>query len=95
MEKQGHLEKLEYDFNMVYSTEVESNGEFYRTTCNEFRSWGGKRRILNVEDRTNPTYEEYFGPIYYFGSNKIVPQDQVVDQINYLPGYVRPERRKR
>lgn len=95
MEKRGHLEKLKYDFNTSYSTEVEINGDFYRTTCNEFRSWGGNRRILNVKDRTNPTYEEYFGPTYYFGSNKIVPQDQLVNQINYLPNYIRPERKKR
>ena len=95
MEKRGHLEKLKYDFNTSYSTEVEINGDFYRTTCNEFRSWGGNRRILNVKDRTNPTYEEYFGPIYYFGSNKIVPQDQLTNQINYLPNYIRPERKKR
>ena len=95
MEKKGYTEKLEYNFNTVYSTEVENNGEFYRTTCNEFRSWGGNRRILNVKDRTNPVYEEYLGPVYYFGSNKIVPKNQMVDQINYLPGYVRPERTKR
>jgi hypothetical protein len=95
MEKKGYTEKLEYNFNTVYSTEVESNGEFYRTTCNEFRSWGGNRRILNVKDRTNPVYEEYLGPVYYFSSNKIVPKNQMVDQINYLPGYVRPERTKR
>ena len=95
MEKRGHLEKLKYDFNTAYSTEVEINGNFYRTTCNEFRSWGGNRRILNVKDRTNPTYEEYLGPVYYFGSNKIIPQDQITDQINYLPNYVRPERKKR
>jgi hypothetical protein len=95
MEKKGYTEKLEYNFNTVYSTEVESNGEFYRTTCDEFRSWGGNRRILNVKDRTNPVYEEYLGPVYYFGSNKIVPKNQMVDQINYLPGYVRPERTKR
>jgi uncharacterized protein YqkB len=95
MEKRGHLEKLKYDFNTSYSTEVEINGDFYRTTANEFRSWGGNRRILNVKDRTNPTYEKYFGPIYYFGSNKIVSQDQLTNQINYLPGYIRPERKKR
>ena len=95
MEKKGYTEKLEYNFNTVYSTEVESNGEFYRTTCNEFRSWGGNRRILNVKDRTNPVYEEYLGPVYYFGSNKTVPKNKMIDQINYLPGYVRPERTKR
>ena len=95
MEKKGHLEKLKYDFNTAYSTEVEINGTFYRTTANEFRSWGGKRRTLNIKDRTNPIYEEYFGPVYYFGSNKTVPQDQLIEQINYLPGYVRPESRRR
>jgi 3'-phosphoadenosine 5'-phosphosulfate sulfotransferase len=95
MEKKGYTEKLEYNFNTAYSTEVEINGNFYRTTCNEFRSWGGNRRILNVKDRTNPVYEEYLGPVYYFGSNKIVPKNKMIDQINYLPGYVRPERTKR
>lgn len=94
-EKQGLTEKLKYDFNTVYSTEVEINGNFYRTTANEFRSWGGKRRIFNTKDRDNVFYEEYLGPVYYFNSNKIVPQDQIVDQINYLEGYVRPQSRRR
>jgi hypothetical protein len=92
MEKRGHLEKIKYDFNTAYSTEVEIKGVFYRTTANDFRSWGGKRRILNVKDSNNPVYEEYIGPVYYYGSNKIIPQDQVVNQINYLPDYIRPQR---
>lgn len=94
MEKKGHLEKLRYDFNTAYSTEVEIKGVFYRVTANEFRSWHGERRILNAKDRNNPVYEEYIGPVYYFGSNKVVPQDQIVDRINYLPNYVRPQRTK-
>jgi hypothetical protein len=95
MEKQGFTEKVKYDFNTVYSTEVEINGTFYRTTANEFRSWGGKRRIFVTKDKNNPYYEEYNGPIYYYGSNKIVPYNEVIEQINYLPGYVRPQRMRR
>jgi hypothetical protein len=95
MEKKGYTEKLKYDFNTAQSLEVEINGVFYRTTANDFRSWGDNRRILNTKDKINPTYEEYLGPVYYFGSNKIVPQDQLVNQINYLSDYIRPERKKR
>lgn len=92
MGKTGHLEKIKYDFNTASCTEVESKGVFYRTTANEFRSWGGRRRILNIKDENNPIYEEYIGPVYYYGSNKIIPQDQIVDQVNYLSDYVRPQR---
>jgi hypothetical protein len=95
MEKKGYTEKIKYDFNTAQGLEVEVDGVFYRTTANDFRSWGGRRRTLNVKDRINPIYEEYFGPVYYFDSNKTVPQDQLVNQINYLPGYVRPESRRR
>jgi len=81
------FEKIKYDFNTAYSTEVESDGVFYRVTCNEFRSWGGKRRILNVSNKNNPMYEDYFGPVYYSGTNKIVPHDKITDKINYIDGH--------
>jgi hypothetical protein len=95
MEKRGHLEKLKYDFNTAQGLEVEVEGVFYRTTANDFRSWGGRRRTLNTQDRTNPVYEEYFGPVYYLGTNKIVSHDEMVNNINYLDGYKRIESRSR
>jgi len=95
MEKKGYTEKLKYDFNTAQGLEVEVNGIFYRTTANDFRSWGGKRRMLNVKDRTNPIYEEYFGPVYYLGTNKIVPQNEITDKINYLDGYEKIKSRPR
>jgi hypothetical protein len=95
MEKKGYTEKIKYDFNTAQGLEVEVDGVFYRTTANDFRSWGGRRRTLNVKDRTNPVYEEYFGPVYYLNTNKIVPHDKIVDKINYLDGYEKIKSRPR
>jgi hypothetical protein len=71
-EKTGNLVKLVYDFNTVKCCEVSFDGEVWaRVTAREFRSWNGKRRILNVENTNKPHYEEYSGPIYYYGTNKV------------------------
>lgn len=64
MEKTGNLVKLEYDFDTARNLEVYMPNlkGWYRVTSREFRSFNGKRRIQG---------EEYNGPIYLFGTNKI------------------------
>lgn len=62
--KTGHTEKLVYDFNTEGCLEVYMNDKWYRATAKEFRSFDGLRRIIQ------PTY--YWGPVYLFGTNKIV-----------------------
>ncbi len=71
-EKRGDLVKLVYDFNSARCCEVSFDGEMWaRVTAREFRSFNGKRRILNVENPSKPYYEEYLGPIYYYGTNRV------------------------
>lgn len=70
-EKRGNTEKLIYDFNTARSSEIEyAPGKWVRTTCREFRSFSGNRRILNVDDPNNVFYETYNGPVYLFNTNK-------------------------
>jgi hypothetical protein len=71
-EKRGNLVKLKYDFKEALCCEVNFDGDKWdRVTAREFRSWNGKRRILNVDNPSKPYYEEYVGPVYYFGTNNI------------------------
>ena len=83
-EKRGNTNKMRYDFNSARCLEVELNNTFYRVTPNEFRSFGGNRRILNVDDTTNVFYEDYEGPVYYLGSNKVVPQNLLEPRVMFL-----------
>jgi len=80
-EKTGHTEKITFDFNTAGVLEVLLKGEWRRTTCREFRSFDGERRI------TEPTKTElgnvvvpmitysYDGPVYMFDTNKEVPKN--------------------
>jgi len=79
-EKRGETEKLQYDFNTAGVLEVFMNNlnDWYRTTAKEFRSFNGPRRITEPTqiEKGNVyvpmrTYE-YYGPVYLFGTNKIV-----------------------
>ena len=71
-EKRGDLIKLTYEFNSGWCCEVSFDGEKWaRVTAREFRSFNGKRRILNVTDPNKSYYEEYNGPIYFYGTNRI------------------------
>jgi len=71
-EKTGNLIKLTYDFNSGLCGEASFDGkQWARVTAREFRSFNGKRRILNVANPNEPYYEEYDGPIYYYGTNRI------------------------
>lgn len=77
-EKRGHTEKITYDFNTSGVLEILLKGIWRRTTCREFRSFDGERRI------TEPTKTElgnvvvpmrtykYEGPVYMFDTNKEV-----------------------
>ena len=64
-EKTGNTEKLNYPFNTSANLEVflPKLEKWYRVTCVDFRSFDGKRRIQG---------EEYEGPIYAYGTNRIV-----------------------
>jgi hypothetical protein len=71
-EKTGNLIKLTYDFNSSRCCEVSFDGEKWaRVTAREFRSFNGKRRILNIDVPNKSHYEEYLGPVYYYGTNRI------------------------
>lgn len=64
-EKRGNTEKLIYDFNAAACLEVQlPNGNWYRITSREFRSYTYPRRIL-----VNGEYEAYEGPVYLYGTN--------------------------
>jgi len=78
-EKRGDLIKLTYDFNSALCCEVSFDGEKWaRVTAREFRSFNGKRRILNVDNPNKAYYEEYLGPIYYYGTNRIAKKPKEV-----------------
>ena len=87
-EKRGNTEKLRYDFNEARCCEIFMEGlnRYARVTAREFRSFGGKRRILNVDDRENVFYEDSNGPVYWFGSNKKVAKADLKPQIMFLHG---------
>ena len=78
-EKRGDLIKLTYEFNSARCCEVSFDGEKWaRVTAREFRSFNGKRRILNVDTPNKAYYEEYLGPIYYYGTNRIAKKPKEV-----------------
>lgn len=75
MEKRGNTEKIRYDFDTTKCCEIKhDNGKWYRSTPNEFRSWKGERRIVRW-NKDEMIIEEYNGPVYYMGSNKIDKSD--------------------
>jgi hypothetical protein len=81
-EKTGNLIKLTYEFNSGWCCEVSFDGERWaRVTAREFRSFNGKRRILNVENPNEPYYEEYNGPIYFYGTNRISKTSEKVGMV--------------
>jgi len=74
-EKRGNTVKLIYDFPTERSCEIEYiPGKWVRTTARDFRSFGGNRRILNIDDVKHTFYEEYNGPVYYTMTNRKVTQ---------------------
>lgn len=74
-EKRGQTVKLKYDFNTAGVLEINLNGNWYRASGREFRSFDGRRRItepveilLGNVDVDMKTYE-YNGPVYAFDTN--------------------------
>ena len=84
-EKQGNTEKPDYPFNTSANLEVfiPNLNRWHRVTCNDFRSWDGKRRItetINVRHKeiTNIPSKtiDYDGPLYAYGTNrKVIKQN--------------------
>jgi hypothetical protein len=75
MEKRGNTEKIRYDFDTTKCCEIKiKTGLWCRSTPNEFRSWKGERRIVRW-NKDEMIIEEYNGPVYYMGSNKIDKSD--------------------
>lgn len=82
-EKKGSTVKLKYPFNTALSLEVNfKDNEWVRVTPNEFRSFGGNRRILNISQK-NSFYEIYKGPVFSFNTNHILADEDVVQGLNY------------
>jgi hypothetical protein len=68
-EKKGKTVKLIYDFPTQLSTEVFNHGVWSRVTCNNFRSFNGKRRVIKFDKQNQPYYEEYNGPVFLYETN--------------------------
>lgn len=78
-EKRGNTVKLVYDFNTAACLEVQlPNGNWYRITSREFRSYSYPRRISIGEK-----HETYEGPVYLYGTN-IVAKEISKPGIQYL-----------
>ena len=73
-EKKGQTVKLIYDFPTQLSTEIFEYDVWSRVTCNRFRSFNGKRRILKFDKQNQPFYEEYNGPIFLYETNNTLLQ---------------------
>lgn len=87
-EKKGHTIKLKFPFPEHRCCEVYVNGleRYHRVTPNEFRSWVGPRRILNVDDPSNAFYEDYDGPVYLFGTNTPINVKDYKEGIAFVKG---------
>jgi len=95
-EKTGGLEKMKYDFPTEAVLEVQIKGTWYRVTSREFRSFDGNRRFtkpqrqpgLGLKDSNDIIFDtyEYNGPLYLYGSNKVVEplnNEQIVNSPYY------------
>ena len=74
-EKTGNTIKLIYNFDPSQSCEIEYKPDkWVRITEREFRSFGGGRRILNIDNPKKTYYEDYKGVVYFFNTNLQVNQ---------------------
>ena len=88
-EKTGNIIKLIYNFDSSRSCEIEYQpNKWVRVTEREFRSFGGGRRILNIDDPQNSYYEDYNGIVYFFNTN--LPVNQPIKSIIYFPDEIDP-----
>lgn len=84
-EKKGFTGKLKYDFPTQKCLEVKLKDKWYRVTPNEFRSFDTERRIGVGDDM-----EPYNDIIYYYGTNKVAPQENT-GKVSYHPQHPRRE----
>jgi hypothetical protein len=87
-EKRGSTEKIKYDFPTEKDCQVLLKEKWYRVTPRDFRSWGGKRRIIHYQLGEN-VIEEYNGDIYYWDTNKLC-KEPVGEGVQYLHNHPFP-----
>jgi hypothetical protein len=93
-EKKGNTGKLKYPFNTAAGLEVQlPNGNWYRVTCREFRSFTYPRRISQPKGKEYVT-EIYEGPVYLYGTNTIVNVNKVEKKGLLFPNDVDPRQIK-
>jgi len=68
-EKRGWTDKSIYDFNPSAFLEILLNEQWFRVTCEDFRSFDGPRRITHWKDREK-ICSDYYGPVYFHRTNK-------------------------
>jgi hypothetical protein len=93
-EKKEKKVKLKYDFPTQLCCEVyvPNLEDWFRVTCNEFRSWCGQRRILHLlstvkQNAPGGEYRMYDGPTYLYDSNKkINPNRYTQNKVAFLHG---------
>jgi hypothetical protein len=73
-EKKGLTVKLINDFPESKSLEIylELPQRWHRVISKEFRSWNGKRRIVEWDSENNPICKEHNGSLFYYMTNNIV-----------------------
>ncbi len=83
MEKRGFTGKLTNDFPEHGVLEIQREGVWYRVITTEFRSYDGPRRYsiasntkhyaLLTENDEQMIITDYYGPVYLYKTNKVVP----------------------
>lgn len=82
-EKTGGTAKLIHQFPTQAVLEVQIKGNWYRTTCRDFRSFDGNRRYTQpikqpgLEDDVVDVATEtvtYTGPLYAYDTNQQIPK---------------------
>lgn len=73
--------RCDFPKDAVLELQYDNSDIWLRATINEFRSFNGKRRYHNVivgKNMGNITRNTHYynGPVYYYGTNKIVENPQ-------------------
>jgi hypothetical protein len=79
-EKRGQTGKLINQFETGKCLEVylEQQQRWHRVISKDFRSWNGNRRITEWDKNSDPIYNEYNGPIYYYMTNTVVKEPKEI-----------------
>lgn len=69
--------KCDFPKDALLELQYNDSNTWLRATINEFRSFNGKRRYHNIISGRDPskiarTTHYYDGPIYYYGTNKVI-----------------------